>query len=60
MTIRLERGELIQADGRTDRQTEKTKLIVAFRSFANVPTDVTSIEKIISQFNLMMEMFRKR
>jgi hypothetical protein len=27
-----------RADGRTDRQTDMTKLTVAFRSFANVPT----------------------
>jgi len=30
-------AELFQADGRTDRQTSVTKLIVAFRSFADVP-----------------------
>jgi len=41
-------------------QTDKTTLTVAFRSFANVPTDLTSIVQIISQFNLTMVMFRKR
>jgi len=34
-------AELLHAvgrtDGRTDRQTDMTKLIVAFRSFANAP-----------------------
>jgi hypothetical protein len=30
-------AELFHADGRTDELTFKTKLIVAFRNFANVP-----------------------
>jgi hypothetical protein len=34
MKIRPMRAELFHADGRTDRHT--TKLIVAFRNFANV------------------------
>jgi hypothetical protein len=29
-------AELFHADGRTDRRTEMTKLLVAFRAFANV------------------------
>jgi len=29
--------ELFHADGRTDRRTDMTKLIVAFRNFANAP-----------------------
>ena len=29
-----------QTDGRTDRQTDMTKLIVAFRNSANAPKDV--------------------
>jgi hypothetical protein len=51
MKIRLLGAELLHADGRkdgrTDRQTERhigmTKLIVAFRSFANTPTSQTQI-----------------
>jgi hypothetical protein len=31
------KAELFQADGRMDKQTSMTKLIVAFRNFANVP-----------------------
>ena len=30
-------AELFHADGRTDRQTDITKLIVAVRNFVNVP-----------------------
>jgi hypothetical protein len=30
-------AELFYADGRTDKYTEMTKRIVAFRSFANAP-----------------------
>jgi hypothetical protein len=36
-----------QTDGRTDRWTDMTKLIVAFRNFANVPNNVW-LEQIIS------------
>jgi hypothetical protein len=31
------RAELFHADGQTDRQTDVTKLIVAFRNFAYAP-----------------------
>jgi hypothetical protein len=34
-------AELFHADERTDRQTDTTKLIVAFRNFANVPKHST-------------------
>jgi len=37
MKIRPMRTELFHADGRTDGQTDMTKLIVTFRSFANAP-----------------------
>ena len=39
MKIRLMGAELFHADGRTqtDRQTDTTRLIVAFRTFANAP-----------------------
>jgi hypothetical protein len=33
--VRLEGAELLHADGRTDGQTDMTKLIVAFRNFVN-------------------------
>jgi hypothetical protein len=38
MKFRLVGAELLHAsDGRTDGQTDMTKLTVAFRSFANAP-----------------------
>jgi hypothetical protein len=37
MKIRSVGAELFHADGETDRQTEMTKLIVAFRDFAIAP-----------------------
>jgi len=38
MKIRPVGAELYYGDGRTDRQTDRTKLTVAFRSFAKRPT----------------------
>jgi hypothetical protein len=37
MKIRPVETELFYADGRTDGETDMTKLIVAFRNFANAP-----------------------
>jgi hypothetical protein len=37
MKIRPLGAELSHVDGQTDRRTDLTKLIVAFRSFANAP-----------------------
>jgi hypothetical protein len=37
MKILPVRGELFHGDGQTDRQTDMTELIGAFRNFANVP-----------------------
>jgi len=37
MNIRPVGAELFHADGQTDRWTDMTKLIVAFRNFANAP-----------------------
>jgi len=34
-------AELLHADGRMDRQTDTTKLIVAFRNFAKAPKGLT-------------------
>jgi hypothetical protein len=36
-------AELLHADGRTDRQTDMTKLKVTFRNFANAPKRVITI-----------------
>jgi hypothetical protein len=37
MKIRSVGAELFHADGRTDRQTDMTNLILAFRNFAKAP-----------------------
>ena len=37
MKIRPVGAELLHANGQTDRQTDMTKQIVAFRNFANAP-----------------------
>jgi len=42
MKIRPVVAELFHADGRTDRLTDMTKLIVDFRSFANAPKKMVS------------------
>jgi hypothetical protein len=39
MKIRSVGAELFHVDGRTDRQTDMTKLTVAFRSCANAPNN---------------------
>ena len=41
MKIRPVRAELFHADTGTDGRTEMTKLIVAFRNFANKPKSET-------------------
>ena len=41
--IRPMGAELFHADGRTDRQIDITRLIVAFRNFANVPNNAHCI-----------------
>jgi hypothetical protein len=45
MKIQPVGAELFHADrrtgGRIDRQTDKTKLLVAFRNFANAPEETT-------------------
>jgi len=40
MKIRQVGAELFHVDGRTDEQTDITKLIVAFRNFANAPQNI--------------------
>jgi len=37
VTIRPVVAEIFRADGRTDRQTDMTKLTVTFHNFANAP-----------------------
>jgi len=45
MKIRPVGADLFHADGRTDRQTDKTKLMVAYRNFANAPKRLKSIPR---------------
>ena len=41
-------AELFRVDGRTDLRTDMTKLIVAFRDFANAPKNVCKAQFEIS------------
>jgi hypothetical protein len=41
----------MRTDGRTDRQTDTTKQIVAFGNFANAPKDLYSIQRYESLIN---------
>ena len=42
--------ELFHAEGRTDRRTDMTKLIVAFRNFASAPkTDTSSMSLVLTR-----------
>jgi hypothetical protein len=48
MKIRLVGAEMFHADGRTDGQTtDMTKLIVAFRNFANAPNKNKILGRLI-------------
>jgi hypothetical protein len=48
MQIRSGGAELFLAEGRTDRPTNMTKLIVTFRNFANAPKNLMiSKERIV-------------
>jgi hypothetical protein len=40
-------AELFHADGSTERQTDMTKLIVAFRDFATAPNNRPKIENFV-------------
>jgi len=42
MKIRPVERELFQVDGGRDRRRDMTKLIVAFRNFANAPKELSS------------------
>jgi len=42
-------AELFRADGRTDRQTDMTKQIVAFRNFANASNNVPFQRSLLSR-----------
>jgi len=44
-------AELFHADGRTDRETDMSKVIVAFRNFANAPKTKVSyrIWRVLAQ-----------
>jgi hypothetical protein len=42
--IRPVGDELFRTDGRTEGQTDMTKLIVAFRNFKNGPKHITTVD----------------
>jgi hypothetical protein len=44
----LSSGSRTVQSGQTDRQTVKTKLIVAFRSFTKAPDNVESVSKVVT------------
>jgi hypothetical protein len=46
MKIRPEGAELLHAEGRSDGQTDMTKLVVAFRNFVNAPKNEQKIFSI--------------
>jgi hypothetical protein len=52
MKIRLVGAQLFHADGRTDRQTDTTKLIVALRNFANAPKHIILPTRCIYAWNV--------
>jgi hypothetical protein len=64
MKICLVGAELFYAEGRTDSQTDMTKLRVAFRNFANAPTSKEGmlvcspnskyLVKVIIKFSLIL------
>jgi phage terminase large subunit len=45
MKIRQVGAEMFYADGRTDRRTDMTKLIVGFRNFSNTPKTAREAEE---------------
>jgi hypothetical protein len=47
-------AELFTADGQKDRQTDMTKLIVAFRNFANAPYNGTQKSEKRKESNLKL------
>jgi len=51
MKIRVVGAELFRADGRTDGQTDTTKLMVAFRNFFQ--TACVNISNVIEVYNCM-------
>jgi hypothetical protein len=50
MKIRPVGAELFRADGRTYRQADMMKLIVAFRNFANAPKKLLPLSRTEPQF----------
>jgi len=51
-------AELFHADGRTEVQTDVTKLIVAFRSFAKAPKNTAWCSRCFYVF--CMDLWRKK
>ena len=52
-------SEMFHTDGRTDRWSDMTMLIVAFSNFANAPKNDTSISRFLCNSQLILY-FRSR
>ena len=52
MKVRPVGGEMFIADTQTDRRADMTKLIVAFRSFANAPNKAVSSDSLEREYIL--------
>ena len=63
INIRRVDAELFRAGGRTDRQTDMTKLTVAFRNYANAPEQTNAVcEKshcVVSAIPLLGSLYNK-
>ena len=58
MKIRPVKAEMFHAHGQTDRRMDMTKLIVAYRNFANAPkTGVSIISCITIEHNNVLLIF---
>jgi hypothetical protein len=56
MTVRSVGAELFHAKRRTDGRMDMTKLIVAFREFANVPKNIQKMMVVCSQIHTQYKM----
>jgi hypothetical protein len=52
----LSSGSRVVPCGRTDRRTDMTKLIVAFRNFADAPKTISSTKFIFLSFGIMKDL----
>jgi hypothetical protein len=60
MKIRIVEAELFHANGRTDGQTNMTKVILGFRNFANAPKDGCRLMKVPLENNILYKHITKQ